>query len=69
MCPDRRSLWEHGANTGHHLLLQTTVQYESSSGTSATANGVMKAKWDVYYASALYNSGNKDITFQYNVSK
>ncbi|MEK3732977.1 hypothetical protein MKX64_11100 [Paenibacillus sp. FSL M8-0334] len=58
-----------GANTGHHLLLQTTVQYESSTGTSATANGVMKAKWDVYYDGLLYNSSSKDVSFKYNVSK
>ncbi|MNJ44389.1 hypothetical protein D3C77_394390 [compost metagenome] len=58
-----------GANTGHHLLLQSTVQYESTTGTSATANGVMKVKWDVYYDGLLYNSNSKDISFQYTVSK
>ncbi|PWW42214.1 MULTISPECIES: hypothetical protein [Paenibacillus] len=58
-----------GTNTGHHLDLQTVVQYESSSGTSATANGLLKIKWDVYYASALLDSNQKEVSFQYSVSK
>ncbi|MDM5276657.1 hypothetical protein ACN9MH_19435 [Paenibacillus silvae] len=58
-----------GSNTGHHLNLQTVVQYESTTGTSATANAVLKIKWDVMYASSLLDSNQKEITFQYNVSK
>ncbi|MDP9699599.1 hypothetical protein [Paenibacillus polysaccharolyticus] len=58
-----------GSNTGHHLNLQTVVQYESTTGTSATANAILKIKWDVMYASALLDSNQKEITFQYSVSK
>lgn len=58
-----------GSNTGHHLNLQTVVQYESTTGTSAKANAVLKIKWDVMYANALLDSNQKEITFQYNVSK
>lgn len=58
-----------GANTGHHLLLQTTVQYESSTGTSATANGVMKIKWDVYYDGFLHNTASNEFSFTYQVSR
>ncbi|GIO67254.1 hypothetical protein NYE48_01605 [Paenibacillus sp. FSL M7-1455] len=58
-----------GANTGHNMVLQTTVQYDSTTGTSATANGVMKVKWDVYYGAtgSLYDSSSKDISFTYSV--
>ncbi|WP_405157551.1 hypothetical protein [Paenibacillus sp. FSL H8-0283] len=58
-----------GSNTGHHLSLQTVVQYESDTGTSATANAILTIKWDVMYANALLNTSQKEVTFQYNVSK
>ena len=57
-----------GTNTGHHLILQTTVQYESTTNTSATANGIMTAKWDVYYNGFLHDSNNKEVTFTYSVA-
>lgn len=57
-----------GPNTGHYMVLHTTVQYESDTGTPATANGVMKIKWDVYYGGYPYDSASKEITFTYNVS-
>ncbi|GAB2673546.1 hypothetical protein ACFQWB_09545 [Paenibacillus thermoaerophilus] len=57
-----------GTNTGHHLILQTTVQYESDTKTSATANGVMTAKWDVYYNGLLHDSSSNEVTFTYYVA-
>lgn len=59
-----------GTNSGHHLTLQTTVQYESSTGTSATANGIMTIIWEVYQpASTLYDSDSKELTFSYTIKK
>lgn len=59
-----------GTNTGHHLTLQTTVQYESSTGTSATANGIMTIMWEVYQpASTLYDSDSKEIEFTYTIKE
>jgi len=56
-----------GPNTGHYMVLQATVQYEGQSRTSATANGVMKVKWDTDYAGYYYDTDSKEITFTYNV--
>lgn len=58
-------------SNGHYLTLQSDVQYEqgSTSGTSATANGIMAIKWDLYLNDTKYKSGSKEITFQYQVKK
>lgn len=59
-----------GATTGHYMTLQTVVQYEDTEndGKSATANGMMKIKWDVYYGLEKYDADYKEITFTYTSS-
>ncbi|ANS76252.1 hypothetical protein AWM70_18055 [Paenibacillus yonginensis] len=58
-------------SNGHYLTLQSDVQFEqgSTTATSATANGMMTIKWDIYTASTKYSSESKTISFQYNVKK
>lgn len=62
-----RQLFKNTGSSGHQMILQTDVQYDSSTGTSATANGIMDIRWSVYYNGSLHNSNRKEVSFGYNV--
>lgn len=62
-------LYKNTSSSGHQLIFQTDVQYESKTGTSANAQGVMNIQWDVHYNGVMHNSSSKEITFKYTVKQ